>query len=135
MAKSSRVPDAVGALPVVGGLMRQADQQAQWVQDLMEQNARLVGQFPETLKTINDSLERFNQTVQALDRTVARIETATAQLVGPLEAVTPRLDLLSSAIDRMIGLLGDLPGAGLVRRVTGRPAGRPTAAEPPPAGG
>ena len=33
------------------------------MQELLEQNARLVGQFPATIKTFNDSLERFNQTV------------------------------------------------------------------------
>ena len=35
------------------------------MQELLEQNARLIGQFPATMKTFNDSLERFNQTVAA----------------------------------------------------------------------
>src|SRR5690349_11192679 len=38
--KSSRVPEAVGSIPVVGGIVKQADQQAQWMQDLVEQQAR-----------------------------------------------------------------------------------------------
>ena len=54
-----------GAIPVVGDLVRSADAQARWMQELLEQNARLVGQFPATMKTFNDSLERFNQTVDA----------------------------------------------------------------------
>ncbi len=65
--------------------MKQADSQAQWLQDLVEQNARLVGQMPATIKTFNDSLERFNQTVGRLDRMVTQVETATNQLVGPMQ--------------------------------------------------
>ena len=79
------MPSAVGAIPVVGDLMRGADAQAQWVTDLLEQNARLVGQLPATLKSFNDALERFNQTVTALDRSVTRIEKATRTLTGPLD--------------------------------------------------
>lgn len=157
--KNSRVPSAVGSIPVVGDLVKQADSQAQWLQELVEQNARLVGQLPATLKSFNDSLERFNQTVGRLDRTVSRIESATSQLVAPLEQVTPRLDRLASALDvpsvrqvpelldtlrkeavpalraatdtqtqvallttaveRVLTRLNDLPGASLVRRITG----------------
>lgn len=161
VAKNSRVPAAVGAIPVVGDLVKQADTQAQWMQDLIEQNARLVGQFPATMKNFNDSLERFNQTVARLDKLVATVESATAQIIGPLEEVAPRLERLVSAVDipsvrdipdvldalrkealpalraatdtqrqvalltatveRVVGLLNDLPGAALVRRIaTGR---------------
>lgn len=161
MAKNSRVPSAVGAIPVVGDLVKQADSQAQWLQELVEQNARLVGQLPATMKTFNDSLETFNQTVQRLDKVVSAMEKATNQLVAPLESITPKLDrvaaaldvptlrdipevidalrrealpalraatdtqkqvaLLTSTIERVIGLLGELPGAGILRRIaTGR---------------
>ena len=99
MPKSSRVPAAVGSIPVVGDLVKQADSQAQWLQDLIEQNARLVGQLPATMKSFNDSLERFNQTVGRLDRVVTTIEGATSQLVGPLEQVAPRLERLAGAVD------------------------------------
>ncbi|MCW2496678.1 hypothetical protein [Jatrophihabitans sp.] len=159
MAKNSRVPSAVGAIPVVGDLMKQADTQAQWLQELVEQNARLVGQLPATIKTFNDSLERFNQTVGRLDRMVTQVETATNQLVAPMSELAPRLErlvaaidvnsvrelpgvldalrkealpalraatdtqrqlaLLTTTVDRISGLLNDLPGAGLVRRFTG----------------
>ena len=147
MAKSSRVPSAVGAIPVVGDLVKQADSQAQWLQDLVEQNARLVGQLPSTIKSFNDSLERFNQTVGRLDKVVSRIETTTAQIVAPLEQLTPSLSsvpdlvesllreagpalraatdtqkqvaLLTATLDRVLTLLNDLPGAGLVRRFAG----------------
>jgi ABC-type transporter Mla subunit MlaD len=105
--RNSRVPSAVGAIPVLGGLVKQADSQAQWLQELLEQNARLVGQLPATIKTFNDTLERFNQTVGRLDRTVSRIEGATAQLVGPLEQVTPQLNRVVSAID--VSALRDIP--------------------------
>jgi methyl-accepting chemotaxis protein len=90
--ESSRVPSAVGALPVVGDLVKSADNQARWMQELLEQNARLIGQFPATMKTFNDSIERFNQTIGRLDRAVTRIETATKSLTGPLEKVTTSLD-------------------------------------------
>lgn len=161
VAKNSRVPAAVGAIPVVGDLVRQADTQAQWMQDLVEQNARLVGQFPATMKNFNDSLERFNQTVARLDRLVSTVESATAQIVAPLEDLAPKLErlvslvdipsvrdipdvldalrkealpalraatdtqrqvaLLTTTLERVVGLLNDLPGAGLVRRIaTGR---------------
>ncbi|HEY2791076.1 MAG TPA: hypothetical protein VGJ28_01890 [Micromonosporaceae bacterium] len=114
--ESSRVPSAVGAIPVVGGLMKSADAQAQWMQEMLEQNARLVAQFPATLKTFNDSLERFNQTIERLDRAVSRIEAASKLLAG--------------TVDRVVGILGELPGAGIVRRMT---KGRPdTAAVPRP---
>ena len=99
MAKSSRVPSAVGSIPVVGDLVKQADSQAQWLQDLVEQNARLVGQLPATIKTFNDSLERFNQTVGRLDRMVTQVESATNQLVGPMQDIAPRLEKLVSAVD------------------------------------
>lgn len=147
--RSSRVPAAVGSIPVVGGLARQADQQARWLQDLLEQNARLVGQLPATLKAFNDSLERFNETVGRLDAMVDRVESVTRGLISPIEQLTPRLDrvrdipelvdmlrhealpalraatdtqqqvaALAAMLDRVIELLGELPGAGLVRRLT-----------------
>lgn len=112
MEKSSRVPPAVGSIPVVGELMKQADQQARWLQDMLEQNTRLVGQLPATMKSFNDSLERFNQTVSRLDRAVTRVERTTATLIGPLEQLAQRMDRLAT-------VLGELPGAGLVRRLTG----------------
>jgi methyl-accepting chemotaxis protein len=90
--ESSRVPSAVGAIPVVGDLVKSADNQARWMQELLEQNARLIGQFPATMKTFNDSIERFNQTIGRLDRAVTRIEAATKSLTGPLEKVASSLD-------------------------------------------
>lgn len=129
MVKASRVPPAVGALPVVGDLVRQADTQAQWLQDMLEQNARLVGQFPATMRTFNDTLERFNQTVARLDRAVTTIEAATDRVVRPLERVVPVLErqvgLLASTVDRAVGLVGALPGAGILRRVAGGQPPRP----------
>lgn len=159
VAKNTRVPSAVGAIPVVGDLVRQADSQAQWLQELVEQNARLVGQLPATMKTFNDSLERFNQTVARLDKVVTTIENATTQLVAPLEQITPTLDriagtldlptlrempqvldalrrealpalraatdtqkqvaMLNATVERIVALLGDLPGAGIARRLAG----------------
>ena len=159
MAKNSRIPSAVGAIPVVGDLVKQADSQAQWLQELVEQNTRLVGQLPKTIKSFNDSLERFNETVTRLDRVVTSIEGTTAALVGPLEQVVPALDrvmgtldlprmreipdvmdalrrealpalraatdtqkqvaLLTATMDRVIAVLNELPGAGLVRRLGG----------------
>jgi ABC-type transporter Mla subunit MlaD len=153
MAKNSRVPGAVGAIPVVGDLLKQADGQAQWLQDLVEQNSRLVGQLPATMKNFNDTLERFNQTVARLDAMVTRVEATANQLIGPLDQVDKminRLDLpqladtlrkealpalraatdtqkqvavLTSTIDRVVTLLAELPGMGLMRRFTG--AGKP----------
>ena len=140
MAKSSRVPSAVGAIPVVGDLVKRADGQAQWVQELVEQNARMLGQLPATIKALNDSLERFNQTVGRLDSVVTRIEGTASAVLGPLEQMAPNLDrmvsvatdtqkqvaLLTSTIDRLTGLLNELPGAAFMRRLTGA---RPAAAE------
>lgn len=160
MARTSRVPAAVGAIPVVGDLVKQVETQAHWLQELVEQNTRLVGQLPATVKTLNDSLETFNQTVQRLDRVVSTIEAASAQLVAPLEAVAPKLDrvasaldvaslheipvvldavrrealpalraatdtqrqmaLLTSTVERVINVISELPGAGIVRRFAGR---------------
>ena len=148
MAKNSRVPAAVGAIPVVGDLVKQADTQAQWLQDVLEQNARLVGQFPATLKAFNDSLEQFNKTVGRLDRTVTRIEAAANQIAGPLDrvrdlpealdalrrealpalrAVTDtqtQVAVITSTLERILSLVAELPGAGIVRRMA---AGRPEA--------
>jgi septal ring factor EnvC (AmiA/AmiB activator) len=121
-SESSRVPSAVGAIPVVGGLVKSADAQAQWMQDMLEQNARLVAQFPETMKAFNDSLERFNQTIGRLDRSVQRMET-TAKL-------------LQGTVDRIMGILGDLPGARIVRRMTsGRPDDDASGPRPKPSAG
>ena len=94
MAKKqeSRVPAAVGAIPVVGDVLKQADQQAQWMQELVEQNARLLGQLPATLKNLNDSIERFNQTVTRLEKTANRIDQTTGVLTGPLGNVLSSLD-------------------------------------------
>jgi len=148
MAKKSRVPSAVSAIPIVGDLARRADSQAGWVQDLVEQNTRLIGQLPATLKAFNDSLERFSQTVARLDRLVTRVESVTNQLIGPLEEIGPRLErvreipdlvdtlrrealpalraatttqnqvaVLTSTLDRALGIISELPGAGLVRRI------------------
>jgi ABC-type transporter Mla subunit MlaD len=157
------VPQAVGSIPLVGGLVRSADAQAKWMQEMLEQNARLIGQFPATMKTFNDSIERFNQTIGRLDRAVTRIETATKTMTGPLEKVAGvagsldpkafrelpdtleslrsslanealpalraaadtqrQVALLQTTVDRVITMLGDLPGAGMFRRMaTGRSA-------------
>src|SRR5690348_5212238 len=99
VAKNSRVPSAVGSIPVVGDLVKQADAQAQWLQDMVEQNARLVGQLPATIKSFNDSLEQFNKTVGRLDKVVTRIDGATQQLVAPLEQLTPQLSSALGAVD------------------------------------
>jgi methyl-accepting chemotaxis protein len=133
MAKSSRVPSAVGAIPVLGDLVKRADSQAQWAQELIEQNARMLSQLPATMKALSDSLERFNQTVGRLDSVVTRIEATATQLLSPLEQVAPNLDrmvsvatdtqrqvaLLTATIDGLTHLLNELPGAGFVRRFTG----------------
>src|SRR6476646_2838731 len=112
MANKSRVPPAVGAIPVVGDLVKQAEEQARWLQDVLEQNTRLMSQLPATMKSFNDSLERFNQTVARLDRLVSQVERATAALIGPLEQLSHRME-------RLAGVLNEMPGAGLVRRLTG----------------
>jgi ABC-type transporter Mla subunit MlaD len=132
MTNKSRVPPAVGSIPVVGELVKQAEEQARWLQDVVEQNARLVGQLPATMKSFNDSLERFNQTVARLDRVVSRVERAANQLIGPL-------DLLAQRMDRLASVLGEMPGVALVRRLTGlqsdaahEAAGEPGAAKPKP---
>jgi ABC-type transporter Mla subunit MlaD len=143
----SRVPPAVGAIPVVGDLVKSADQQARWMQEILEQNARLVAQFPATMKSFNDALERFNQTIGRLDRAVTRIENASrplGKLAGSLDPKTLRdlpdvLDalrkeavpalraatdtqkqvaLLQSTLERIVSVLGELPGAGVLRRLT-----------------
>lgn len=175
MAKNSRVPSAIGAIPVVGDMVKQADNQAQWLQDLVEQNARMLGQLPATMKNFNDTLERFNQTVGRLDRMVTRVETTTNQLIAPMEEIAPALDrmvslldipsvrdlpglvdtlrkealpalrattdtqkqiaLLQSTIDRVMALLAEVPGMGLMRRFTGgwpETGAAPPAADPPP---
>src|SRR6476659_8023983 len=123
MAKSSRVPPAVGSIPVVGDLVKQADQQARWLQEVVEQNTRLVGQLPATMKSFNDSLERFNQTVARLDRIVSHMERTTATLIGPLEQLSQRMD-------RLTAVLSEIPGVGLVRRLAG-PRGSGQTPEPP----
>lgn len=156
--ETSRVPSAVGAIPVVGDLMKSADQQARWMQEILEQNARLVAQFPATMKSFNDALERFNQTIGRLDKAVTRIEGASKNLTGPLEKVSSALDpkalreipevldavrrealpalraatdtqqqvaLLQATIDRVIAIVSELPGAGVLRRLTGDGATRP----------
>lgn len=153
------MPPAVASLPFVGDLVKQAQTRAQWVQELFEQNARLIGQLPATVKTLNDSLETFNQSVQRLDRAVNTIERATNQLKAPLEAVAPKLDrvaaalevpsihdipelldalrrealpalraatdtqrqidFLAATLDRVIAVIAELPGGGIVRRFAG----------------
>lgn len=167
--ESSRVPSAVGSIPVVGDLVRQADTQARWMQELVEQNARLVGQFPATIRSFNDALERFNQTVGRLDRAVTQMEGAARTVTGPVEKLAAALDpktlrelpealealrtealpalraatdtqtqvaRLQVTVDRVVALLGDLPGAGILRRMAGvrdhEPAAEPAPAEPKP---
>src|SRR4051812_29066593 len=138
--------------------MKSADQQARWMQEILEQNARLVAQFPATMKTFNDALERFNQTIGRLDKAVTRIESASKNLTGPLEKVASSLDpkalrdipevldtlrreavpalraamdtqqqvaLLQATIDRIVAVLNDLPGAGVLRRLAGDTQARP----------
>jgi ABC-type transporter Mla subunit MlaD len=163
--ESSRVPSAVGAIPLVGDLVKSADQQARWMQEILEQNARLVAQFPATMKSFNDALERFNQTIGRLDRAVTRIESASKNLTGPLEKVSAALDpktlrdlpemldvmrreavpalraatdtqqqvaRLQSTIERVLSLLGELPGTGVLRRLAGEGAARPKPGDAPP---
>jgi ABC-type transporter Mla subunit MlaD len=164
-SESSRVPSAVGAIPVVGGLVKNADAQARWMQDVLEQNARLLGQLPATMKTFNDSLERFNQTIGRLDRAVTQLEKTSRGITGPIERVASALDpkslgeiphaldslrqsltdealpalraandtqkqvaLLQSTVDRMLAVIAELPGAGILRRIT---AGRDADPETP----
>ena len=151
---SSRVPSVLGSIPLVGDVVRSADAQAQWMQAVLEQNTRLIGQLPATLRSFNDALERFNQTVARLDAAVTRIEGASRTLTGPLEKVVGTLDpralreipealdslrsslndeaipamraaadtqrqvaLLQSTVERVVASLGELPGAGIFRRM------------------
>jgi len=134
--KPSHVPPAVRAIPVVGDAMRSAEAQARWMQELLEQNARLVGQFPATMKSFNDSIERFNQTVGRLDRAVTRIEAAAKAISVPMEktvrTVTDtqrQVARLQATVDRVIAVASELPGAGMLRRIVGGPeldgTGRP----------
>lgn len=146
MAKTSRVPSAVGAIPLVGDLVKKADDQARWWQELVEQNARMAAELPTTVKTLTDSLERLSQTVSRLDRVATRIEGTAAQLVAPLEQVAPMVDrivttatdtqrqvaLLTSTLERVVGLLGEIPGAGLMRRLTGGHPDAPHTKDPDP---
>lgn len=88
----SRVPNAVGSIPVVGGVLKQADRQAQWMEELVEQQARLVGQLPTTLKNLNDSIEKFNQTVNRLERATNRIESTAGAFTGPVGVLANTLD-------------------------------------------
>ncbi len=128
---TSRVPSAVGSIPVLGDLARSADQQARWMQELLEQNARLVGQLPATLKSFNDALERFNQTVGRLDAAVSRIETVSRTLTGPLDRISSvssvaidtqrQVVVLQGTIERIVTVLADLPGAGILRRRSADP--------------
>ena len=144
------MPSAVGSIPLVGDLVRGADAQAQWMQELLEQNARLVGQLPATLKSFNDALERLNTTLSQLDRSVTRIENATRTLTGPLDRFAGALDpktlrelpdtldalrreavpalraatdtqrqvaSLQLTVDRVVALVGELPGMGILRRL------------------
>ncbi len=134
MAKTSRVPSAVGSIPVVGDLVKQADSQAQWLQELVEQNAKLVSQLPATIKTLNDSLERFNESVARLDRMVTRMEKTSERVrdlpaladairkeaLPALRAATDtqrQVALLQGTVERIATVLGELPGAGLLRRL------------------
>ena len=153
------MPSAVGSIPLVGDLVRGADAQAQWMQELLEQNARLVGQLPATLKSFNDALERLNTTLSQLDRSVTRIENATRTLTGPLDRFAGALDpktlrelpdtldalrreavpalraatdtqrqvaSLQLTVDRVVALVGELPGMGILRRLgvgRGEPGG------------
>jgi hypothetical protein len=166
--EGSRVPSAVGSIPVVGDLMKSAEGQARWMQELLEQNARLVGQFPATMKTFNDSIERFNQTIGRLDSAVTSIETATRNLTGPMEKVLSSIDtkalreipevldalrkeavpamraatdtqrqvaMLQSTIERVLTVLSELPGAGMLRRLTStRDGGEGGTERPKPSG-
>lgn len=153
-------------IPGVRDLVRQANAQAHWMQQMLEQNARLVGQLPATLKSFNDALERFNQTVARLDRVVGRLESASRSLSEPLERVAGALDpatlrdipdtldtlrretvpalraatdtqrqvaALQSTVERVSAVLGELPGAGILRRIgrTEGAGGRPRPASGP----
>ena len=153
---------ALGGVPVIGDLARSAETQAKWMQEVLDQNARLVGQLPATMKSFNDSLERFNQTISRLDRAVTRLEQTSRALTGPLERVSAAIDpqalrdlpetleslrrealpalraatdtqrqvtLIQSTLERVVTALGDLPGAGLVRRLT-TPRDTPPAESP-----
>lgn len=166
MPEPSRVPSAVAAMPVVGGLAKSADAQARWMQDMLEQNARMISQFPETLRSFNDAIERFNQTVGRLDRAVTRIETASKNLTGPMERVAGALDrnafrelpetldslrreagpalraaadtqrqvaTLQTTVERVITLVSEIPGAGILRRIAaGRGEDEPNKPGPKP---
>jgi ABC-type transporter Mla subunit MlaD len=130
---------------VVGDLLKQADGQAQWLQDLVEQNSRLVSQLPATMQNFNDTLERFNQTVTRLDAMVTRVEKTVDRLDLPQLADTLRKEalpalraatdtqkqvaLLQNTVERVMALMAELPGMGLVRRF----AGGPPKPEDPPA--
>lgn len=159
----SRVPAALGAIPVVGDLAKQAEAQARWMQEVVEQNTRLVGQFPATLKSFNDALERFNDTVTRLDRAVTRMEAATRNLTTPVDRLTAALDprtlrelpgalealrkealpalqaatdtqrqvaLIQQTLDRVVAVLVELPGAGLLRRMAAPRGEQPPAPGP-----
>ena len=71
------------AIPVVGGLVESATEQA-----------RLIANLPNVLKQATDAITAFAQTVAGLDKLVKRLDKLTEPLMDPLEQIAPRLERL-----------------------------------------
>jgi ABC-type transporter Mla subunit MlaD len=96
-----------GNIPLVGGAIRQLEEQTAAIGKLIEDQARLVAALPTTLRLANDSLVAFASTVQRLDTLVRRLDNLTRPLEEPLTALAPRLERLVPILD--MPALQDVP--------------------------
>lgn len=107
-------------LPLVGGLVRQLEEQTAAIARLLEDQARLVAALPSTIRLANDSLVAFASTVQRLDKLVRRLDNLTQPLEDPLTALAPRIERLIPILD--MPQLQDVPAMLDAVRQQGLPA-------------
>jgi ABC-type transporter Mla subunit MlaD len=107
-------------LPIVGGLVRQLEDQTAAIAKLVEDQAKLVAALPSTIRLANESLVAFASTVQRLDKLVRRLDALTLPLEHPLTELAPRLERLIPILD--MPQLHDVPEMLDAVRQQGLPA-------------
>ena len=96
--RSARIgyESGVAGIPVVGGLVESATEQA-----------RLIANLPNVLKQATDAITAFAQTVAGLDKLVKRLDRLTEPLLDPLEQIAPRLERLVPLIVPILDEIDD----------------------------
>lgn len=75
----------------------------------------LAAQFPDLIENLATAIERLNKTIDRMERMLALADP----LFATLDQILPRLEQLAGVADDLRKLMGRIPGAEALGRLTG----------------